>query len=795
METSLSQQLESLRGQHSSSLENTRLLAMSLDMPHRIRLATLLRDHEYTLVDRATQAFCDATPEFEAPPGSLRRKKGHQNGRLFLRYIGQCVREGSMAPLQEGVLSWLVGHLDEANVTGKHIEVFMHYLCLAVYQELPSWSHRPLQTVFEEAIQATRLASYSGVIHRGHRRIAQFVIDRMSVIFRDRTELTVAIGSPKCKRDLEILVKEFAKLMHGPNHDAIVLGVTRWLCERLLSEVDYPAEVWYWTLQCLQEGITQCCGTDASFQAGDILEAVSDRIEPILSSTQLLNQAGPLADLAATALMNEGVELGLYRTDELREQLVKGYRRLWEELAVLSAAGLLKRRSEWVSELWAEVAHTAFPTTDVEFQPRFLKQLLLAGDNVLSESQREWIRTSMKHLAEVARRQDQVQRLAEQTDSWLKQSLQPGLWPRFGSPWSELEQVQHLQLLVAQITLSVQASPTASQTGNFRKWLVDHWVSRPNFDATAFQNRLQNLEQQLNVLEADLQEAVKPWLTEAQEVIARVQQANRSSSVTLAHVRQAVDQAFDTIPNHADSSKSRKRGYRDGLILMRRLEDFALIGGPFGEQLALDYFQFEIVAHSHLRGALILQYLEGLKSATVQNNLVRHILDSLIEAVPRLAAAYRLYDQSQELASQISNRTLSQMPEYSDAIGAEGRAACDRDNGIMLRGLCRFLLAESLDRQGFQQWWQERIGKFLATFPKHAESAELCSSFNLNNTYQILEEALDRTEFSALSNLRQDRLATHFGELTPSATSVSQDTSDSNRRSEAFEFAFSDSRS
>lgn len=795
METSLSQQLESLRGRHTSPLENTRLLAMSLEMPHRIRLASLLRDHESAIVDRATQAFCDATPEFEAPPGSLRRKKGHQDGRILLRYVGQCVREGSLAPLQEGVLSWLVGHLDEANVRGKHIEIFMHYLCLAVYQELPTWSHRPLQRVFEEAIQATRLASYSGVIHRGHRRIAQFIIDRMSVIFRDRSELAAAIGSPKCKRDLEILVKEFAKLMHGANHDSIVLGVTRWLCERLLNEVDYPAEVWYWTLQCFQEGITQCCGVEASFQAGDILEAVSDRIEPILGSTQLLNQAGPVADLAATALMNEGVELGLYRTDELREQLVKGYRRLWEELAILSAAGLLKRRPEWISELWAEVAHTAFPTSDVEFQPRFLKQMLLAGDACLSENQREWLRASMKHIAEVARRQDQAKRLTTQTETWLKQTVAPGLWPRFGSPWEELQQIQQLQSFVARVTLSIQGPASESQTGNFREWMVNQWMSQPEFDAGDFQNRLQRLEQHVIALESDLQEAVKPWLTEAREVMARARLNEGAKTVLIADVRHAVDHAFDSVPNHADSSISRKRGYRDGLILLRRLEDFAMIGGDFGEQLALDYFQTEIVAQSRLRGALILRYLEGLKSACPQHTMLVRMLDSLIEALPRLTAAYRLYGQSQDLATQISNRTLSQMPEYGEAIGAAGRAACDRDNGIMLRGLCRFLLAESLDRQGFQRWWQERIGKFLATFPKHAESAELCASFNLNNTYQILEEALDRIEFSALSNLRQDRLTTQFGELAPTTTPSSADASELNRRSEAFEFEFSDSRS
>ena len=80
-------------------------------------VSRMLHQFEFEIVDYATQAYCDIASDFEAPAGSMRRKKGHQDGRIILRYIAQAVREGSCEILFEKVLSWLVGHLDASNVT------------------------------------------------------------------------------------------------------------------------------------------------------------------------------------------------------------------------------------------------------------------------------------------------------------------------------------------------------------------------------------------------------------------------------------------------------------------------------------------------------------------------------------------------------------------------------------------------------------------------------------------------------------------------------------------------------
>ncbi len=94
----------------------------------------------------------------------MRRKKGHQDGRIVLRYVAQAVREGSCEIMFEKVLSWLVGHLDASNVTGEHMEIFFHFLQQGAHRELPAAAHPYVDAAFEEMIAFVRQASSSGTI-------------------------------------------------------------------------------------------------------------------------------------------------------------------------------------------------------------------------------------------------------------------------------------------------------------------------------------------------------------------------------------------------------------------------------------------------------------------------------------------------------------------------------------------------------------------------------------------------------------------------------------------------------
>ncbi len=147
----------------------------------------------------------------------MRRKKGHQDGRIILRYIAQAVREGSCEILFEKVLSWLIGHLDASNVTGEHMEVFFHFLQQGVHRTLPSQMLPLVDDAFEEMMTFVRQASQSGTILRAHRRIAEFAADRVMDIMPDVKNKYGVASVPKCKRDFELLIKELARVMRTPS--------------------------------------------------------------------------------------------------------------------------------------------------------------------------------------------------------------------------------------------------------------------------------------------------------------------------------------------------------------------------------------------------------------------------------------------------------------------------------------------------------------------------------------------------------------------------------------------------
>jgi hypothetical protein len=134
---SFSKLMTASEGRYLTSIEEESAVASSIELKHRMMVSRLIQQNEYSIVDYATQAFCDIMPGFDAPKGSVRRKKGHQDGRIMLRYIAQSIREGSSEIFFEKVLSWLIGHLDERNVTGQNMEIFCHFIHQGVRRELP----------------------------------------------------------------------------------------------------------------------------------------------------------------------------------------------------------------------------------------------------------------------------------------------------------------------------------------------------------------------------------------------------------------------------------------------------------------------------------------------------------------------------------------------------------------------------------------------------------------------------------------------------------------------------------
>ncbi len=83
MSRAFSKLMGASEGRFLTALEQEQALAASLELPHRMLVSRLLHQFEFEIVDYATQAYCDIALDFEAPPGSMRRKKGHQMDASF----------------------------------------------------------------------------------------------------------------------------------------------------------------------------------------------------------------------------------------------------------------------------------------------------------------------------------------------------------------------------------------------------------------------------------------------------------------------------------------------------------------------------------------------------------------------------------------------------------------------------------------------------------------------------------------------------------------------------------------
>ncbi len=85
MTFAFSKMMSATEGRYLTAVEAEKALCSALELPHRMLISKMLQQSEFEIVDYATHSFCDITPGFEGPAGSLRRKKGHQDGRIILR--------------------------------------------------------------------------------------------------------------------------------------------------------------------------------------------------------------------------------------------------------------------------------------------------------------------------------------------------------------------------------------------------------------------------------------------------------------------------------------------------------------------------------------------------------------------------------------------------------------------------------------------------------------------------------------------------------------------------------------
>ncbi len=748
MSRAFSKMLGASEGRYLTTLEQEQAVATSLELPHRMLISRMLHQFEFEIVDYATQSYCDIASNFEAPAGSMRRKKGHQDGRIILRYIAQAVREGSCEILFDKVLSWLVGHLDASNVTGEHMEVFFHFLQQGVHRSLPASTLPFVDEAFEEMMAFVRQASQSGIIARAHRRIAEFAAERVMEIMPDTKNKYGVASVPKCKRDFELLVKELARVMRTPNSIEMQKQFVGWLIEKLVSQVEYNSKVWYWTFLAIREGIVHCCGPHTALALNEMFEKLADQSEALLNSVKLVGMANDIADRAAAMLIERGESLGLLRADEFQTSVSMANRQLIYEIAVLSACGMEAGQTKNLCEVWCNCVLPTMPSTNTSLLASNLKMLLEVVDSLCPPETAQAFRTAVMQLVDVARRTEAAMRLADLTD---RVSVETANWAidnfsQFAA--DRRASYRDVRLVLSKAVSLVPSGPSGVNGFEFKAYLTKLLLPNLTFNANILQ---QVYDRAMKTLEAHAQpedaKLVKGYFDEAMSLFERHARLNTIAAHADRYAVSATERGYQADPRHETLTRHGiKAGRRDGKFLIEKTIQSAIIGGPHAEEHLHAYFRNEQVRFCNLPGSVIVEFIRGMLEQLREYPEIAELLLGLAQATPAYAAAVRLNAVSENMAERITVASLNATPAYRDQIGEPGKAACQRDTAVMLRGLAHHLFHSPGDVSNFRAWWQKRIGQHIRTKPETYDSSNASAMHNLAEVISGIRKELDNTE-------------------------------------------------
>jgi hypothetical protein len=748
MNCAFSKAMSSTEGRFLTAIENEQLFGSSLELPHRMIVSRMLQQFEFEIVDFATHAFCDTILNFEGPSGSIRRKKGHQDGRIILRYAAQAVREGSCEVVFEKVLSWLVGHLDAANVTGQHMEIFFHFLQQGVHRELPSHAHPFVDRVFEDMIDFVRQASHSGTIHRAFRRIAEFAVDRVMTILPNVKAMYGVASTSKCKRDFELLIKEVARVMRTPSPMEMKKQFAGWLVERLMNQVEYDAEVWYWSFLALREGVVECCGPEAGMAVHDLFETMADNAEKLIHAVKLASHAGEIADASTVRLLERGEALGLLRADEFQTAVATGNRQLITELAVLHACSQGEMPTDELSSIWCKSVLPVMPSMQSSFLAANLKVLLEVVDERWKDGTEKAFRHAILSLVEIARRTETAMRLAEIVDKVAVESANWAIdnFNQFAA--DKRAAFRDIRLVLSKVVTLIPSGPVGVNGFEFRTYISKFLLPNLPFNVGILR---QVYERVIRVLEthADAEDArvARGYLEDGLGCFDRHARLHAVAAHADRFAISAVERGYQAAPRHESLARNGvKAGRRDGKLLVQKTIDAAIIGGHEAEAALHTYFRNEQVRMSRLPGSVIVEFLRGLLEQLREYPELAELLMGLASAAPAYAGAIRINELSQSMAERISLAAVNASPAYKEQLGEKGLEACARDNAVMLRGLSSHLMSSPGDVADFKVWWRNRIGKNIRTKPENFESNAPCAKTNFNEVIQAIREVLDRDE-------------------------------------------------
>lgn len=750
MTPAFSKLMTASEGRYLTRLEEEQALAYSLEHRQRMLVSRMIEDNEHSIIDYATHAFCDVVGDFDGPRGSMRRKKGHQDGRIMLRFMAQAVREGSPEIFFEKVLSWLVGHLDERNVTGHHMEVFCHFIHQGVRRELPANLYGFVDPIFEEVVAFIRRSGHSGVILRAHRRIAEFAVNRIMDIMPDVKAAYGVSSMPKCKRDFELLIKEVARLMKSRSQLEMNQRFANWLVDRLMNQVAYDHKVWHWSFLALREAVVHCCGADAGAAVSDLFETMAEHSVHLASAVETAGAASEIANAAVEQLLEMGEPLGLLRKDEFKTLVSMVDRELLCRLVVLNASGPLESQPDALAELWTSEVVAKMPSRETGFLAANLKLLLEHAKQQVSGESAEQLRNAVMQLVSVARRTETVDRLSAVADEIANEFAEWTVEAFGKSARTARACYRDMRLALAKVASLLPAGPSSVNGDQFRRYLVEYVL--PSEPATAqvmeqsYRRVIELVEQHLSEEDARL---VRAYFEEAIGCFGRYDRL-KGIRKHLEHLTiSAVERGYQASPRHESLQRHGiEAGQRDGAFLLEKTIQTATIGGSIAERHLHEYFLNEQVRLSKLPGGVVVEFVRGLQEQVRDYPEMVDLMVGLAKAAPAYTTALKLNTNSAELARIISEQAIKQSPGYRERIGEHGLEACMRDNSVMIRGLASWMQVEPFDVIPFREWWMRRIGKNIRNLPEAADSMDLYSIINVDGMLMGLQAHLDHEEYT-----------------------------------------------
>ncbi len=628
------------------------------------------------------------------------------------------------------------------------MEVFFHFIQQGARRELPAHAHPFIDQVFEEIISCVRQASWSATIHKAHRRIAEFAVDRVMDIMPEMKAKYGVSSVPKCKRDIELLVKELARVMKSPSPYEMQRQFSSWLIERLVNQVEYSSDVWFWTLMAVREGIVDCCGPQAAIAINDMFESMVDNIESIMDAVKLSSAAGEIADKVAERLIERGETLGLLRVDEFQTSVAMVNRQLITELAVLHACGNAESQVEQLANLWCTVVLAQMPSTKAGLLATNVKVLLDVVHEHFGESIGKSFKIWILQLVDVARRCEATARLAEIVDvasieaaDWAIENLSPFAADKRAS-------YRDVRLVLAKILSLIPSGPSGVNGEEFRRYITRFLLPNLTFNVNLLP---QVYDRVIRVIESHAQpedaRLVRGYIDDAMGCFERNAKLRGIINDSERLVIGAVERGYQGAPRHESLQRHGiAAGRRDGRFLLEKIVETAIVGGANAECALHQYFNFENVRLSRLPSRVVMEFLRGMLEHLREYPEVHELLMGLAQASPAYTAASKINMESEQWAKKVSLHSVNSAPAYRDQIGATGLEACNRDNAVMLRGLARHLVLSPVDASDFKLWWKRRIGKNIRTKPETFDASGSWERVNFNAAIEVLRGQLESDE-------------------------------------------------